>query len=103
MSAMPAGPAPSPLDPVRILAALPEDDREPFLAAYREALTAAADPEGFSDLLRLLRLDRVSASRRGGMSVPAFTVGPWTSSRRSVPAWSRCSPSCPPLVRGPSR
>ncbi len=56
VSAMPAGPAPSPLDPVRILAALPEDDREPFLAAYREALTAAADPEGFSDLLRLLRL-----------------------------------------------
>ena len=56
MSAMPADPAPSPLDPVRILAALPESDREPFLAAYRQALADAADPEGFGELLRMLRL-----------------------------------------------
>jgi hypothetical protein len=55
MSAMPADPAPSPLDPVRILAALPEADREPFLAFYREAVTAAVDPEGFAEVLRLLR------------------------------------------------
>jgi Family of unknown function (DUF6247) len=52
---MPADPAPSPLDPVRILAALPEADREPFLAFYREAVTAAVDPEGFAEVLRLLR------------------------------------------------
>lgn len=56
MSAQPADSAPSPLDPVRILAALPEADREPFLTGYREALAAAADPEGFSELLRMLRL-----------------------------------------------
>lgn len=56
MSAMAAEPPSSPLDPVRILSSLPEADREDFLAAYRQALSDAADPEGFSDLLHLLRL-----------------------------------------------
>jgi hypothetical protein len=56
MSALPADPPPSPLDPVRILAVLPESERDDFLAAYRQALAAAADPAGFSAPLRLLRL-----------------------------------------------
>lgn len=56
MSAQPAEPPASPLDPVRILAELPEGDREDFRAAYREAVAAAADPEGFAALWRLLRL-----------------------------------------------
>jgi hypothetical protein len=58
VSALPAEPPPSPLDPVRILDSLPESDRDAFLAAYREAHAAAADPEGFSALLRILRLWR---------------------------------------------
>jgi hypothetical protein len=56
---MPADPAPSPLDPVRILHSLPEHEHGAFLAAYRQAVTAAAadpDPEGFGELLRVLRL-----------------------------------------------
>jgi hypothetical protein len=53
---MPAEPAPGPLDPVRILHSLPQSDRDPFLTAYRQALANAADPEGFGELLRLLRL-----------------------------------------------
>lgn len=56
MSARPADPSPSPLDPVRILAELPEGDREDFRAAYREAVAGAADPEGFAGLMRILRL-----------------------------------------------
>jgi hypothetical protein len=56
MSAMPADPPPSPLDPVRILADLPESDRDYFLTVYQEVVTAAVDPEGFSALLRVLRL-----------------------------------------------
>ena len=56
VSAMPAEPAPSPLDPVQILHSLPEHERGAFVAAYRQALGAAADPEGFGELLRLLRL-----------------------------------------------
>jgi len=56
VSAMPAEPSPSPLDPVRILASLPEDERADFLAAYRQALADAVDPAGFAALMRLLRL-----------------------------------------------
>ena len=55
MSAQPADPPLSPLDPVRILADLPPGDREYFLAVYREAVAAAVDPEGFAGVLRLLR------------------------------------------------
>jgi hypothetical protein len=53
---MPAEPAPSPLDPVQILHSLPEHEHGAFLDAYRQAVAAAADPEGFSELLRMLRL-----------------------------------------------
>jgi hypothetical protein len=53
---MPAEPDPGPLDPVRILRSLPQPERSTFLTAYRQAVSAAADPEGFSELLRLLRL-----------------------------------------------
>lgn len=56
MSAMPAEPDPGPLDPVRILRSLPQAERDTFLAAYRRAVSAADDPDGFSGLLRLLRL-----------------------------------------------
>lgn len=53
MSAMPAEPDRGRLDPVRILNALPESERGAFLAAYHQAVTAAADPERFAGLLRL--------------------------------------------------
>jgi hypothetical protein len=57
MSAMPAEPTPSPLDPVQILAALPPgEERDAFRAAYRQAVAAAQEPQGFAALLRLLRL-----------------------------------------------
>ena len=56
MSALPTEPQRGPLDPVRILHALPEQEQDAFLSAYRLAVAAAADPEGFSELLRLLRL-----------------------------------------------
>jgi hypothetical protein len=58
-----------PLDPVRILADLPEREHAGFLAAYREAAdTAARDPEGWAALARVLRAWRhiaVAASRPG--------------------------------------
>lgn len=56
VTAMPAEPAPGPLDPVRILRSLPQPEHDTFLAAYQQAVTDAADPAGFSALLRLLRL-----------------------------------------------
>jgi hypothetical protein len=44
-----------PLDPVRILADLPPDEREAFAAAYREHWKAARDPDGWAALQRWLR------------------------------------------------
>ena len=44
-----------PLDPVRILAELPEDERGYFMAQYREAAgEAARDPAGWKHLRRIL-------------------------------------------------
>jgi hypothetical protein len=43
-----------PLDPGRILLALPERERAGFLAAYHEAIDAARDPSGWDDLRRTL-------------------------------------------------
>lgn len=114
VSAMPADTPPSPLDPVRILADLPESDRELFLAAYRQALADAADPEGFSELLRMLRLwwgHSLMAAQPGYAEAreAALTgTGTWMGSRSAaggpppemsvhlltVGAWKRCSPNC---------
>ena len=44
------------LSPERILRALPERERETFLAEYRLALDEARDPAGWSELQRFLRL-----------------------------------------------
>jgi hypothetical protein len=48
--------AEDPLDPERILRALPEREHENFLAAYREAVEGARDPAGWKQLRRVLRL-----------------------------------------------
>ncbi len=56
MSALPAEPREEPLDPQRILAGLPEEEREHFLSEYRTAVDAARDPAGWAKLVRLLRL-----------------------------------------------
>jgi hypothetical protein len=79
MSAAPAEPPPSPLDPVQILRALPESDRDDFLAAYREAHARAADPAGFAALLRLLRLwsmHAVAAAQPGYADAREAAMGP---------------------------
>jgi Family of unknown function (DUF6247) len=57
-----------PLDPQLILSMLPEPEREPFLARYREALSEARDPASWQYLRRVLRLwkMRAEALRRPG-------------------------------------
>ena len=62
MSAQPSVPVgEDPLDPQRILRELPEEEREAFLAVYREAVEGARDPSGWAYLSRLLRLWRMHA------------------------------------------
>lgn len=46
------------LDPERIAEDLPEQDREFFLAEYRHEAAKAADPAGWKELNRFLRLWR---------------------------------------------
>ena len=50
-----------PLDPERILAELPGDERGFFLSQYQEHVEAARDPAGYRELRRLLRLWRFHA------------------------------------------
>jgi hypothetical protein len=61
MTAEPVGHQPDPLDPAQILADLPEDERPSFLAAYRERVDAARDPEGWEALRKYLRRMRFHA------------------------------------------
>jgi len=58
VTALPVEPPaePDPLDPDRILRALPAAERGTFLAGYRRELEAARDPAGWQDLRRFLRL-----------------------------------------------
>lgn len=49
-------PREDPLDPERILRALPDRERETFLAQYRRAVDGARDPVGWPQLRRFLRL-----------------------------------------------
>jgi Family of unknown function (DUF6247) len=58
MSALPVDPTPQedPLDPESILRALPERERETFLAEYRRAVDDARDPARWPELRRFLRL-----------------------------------------------
>ena len=57
MAALPTDPEHEDLlSPERILRALPERERETFLAEYRHALDEARDPAGWPDLQRFLRL-----------------------------------------------
>jgi hypothetical protein len=58
MTALPIDPPPreDPLDPERILRALPERERETFLTQYRRAVDGAHDPAGWKHLRRFLRL-----------------------------------------------
>ena len=57
-----------PLDPQRILRELRGQERANFLAAYREALDGARDPDGWGNLRRALRLwsGMVIATNRPG-------------------------------------
>jgi hypothetical protein len=55
MSSQPAE-GEDPLDPQRILDDLPEDEHEPFLSQYRQAVETARDPAGWHQLRRVLRL-----------------------------------------------
>jgi len=54
-----------PLDPVRILADLPEQERPFFAAQYRELAEAARDPAGWQALHRYLRRMRFHADEAG--------------------------------------
>jgi Family of unknown function (DUF6247) len=58
VSALPVEPPQreDPLDPERILRALPGRERETFLAEYRRAMAEAQDPAGWPELRRFLRL-----------------------------------------------
>lgn len=55
---MPIDPLPheDPLDPERILRALPEQERETFLTQYQRAVDDARNPAGWKYLRRFLRL-----------------------------------------------
>jgi hypothetical protein len=56
ITAEPTPEHPNPLDPVRILADLPERERENFLHTYREAMELALnDPAEWAYMLRVLR------------------------------------------------
>jgi hypothetical protein len=61
MTAEPAPRLGDPLDPERILADLPEDERPFFLAQYRETAEGIADPARWKELHRFLRLWRFHA------------------------------------------
>ena len=62
MTALPVDPPQEdPLDPERILAELPESERDFFLGQYREAVEQARDPAGWKQLRRVLRLWRYHA------------------------------------------
>ena len=101
MSALPADPPQheDPLDPGQILRALPERERETFLAEYRRAMDGAHDPAGWPELRRFLRLwawravavaepgyyeswERANAGTGGGMLLEdAITTRPgWSAS-----------------------
>ena len=58
MTALPIDPPPreDPLDPERILQALPKRERETFLAQYQRGVDAAHGPVGWKHLRRFLRL-----------------------------------------------
>ena len=58
MSALPVDPTQheDPLDPGQILRALPDRERETFLAEYRRAVDDARDPARWPELRRFLRL-----------------------------------------------
>ncbi len=58
MTALPVEPPQheDPLDPERILRALPDRERETFLAQYQRAMDEARDPAGWPELRRFLRL-----------------------------------------------
>ena len=58
MSALPVDPLQheDPLDPGQILRALPDRERETFLAEYRRAVDDARDPARWPELRRFLRL-----------------------------------------------
>ena len=63
MTALPIDPPPreDPLDPERILRALPERERETFLAQYQRAVDTEHDPAGWKHLRRFLRLWAIRA------------------------------------------
>ena len=70
VSAMPADlPQEDPLDPERILHALPERERPTFLAGYGRAVNGARDPSGWKHLRRFLRL---WAMRTIAVSTPGY-------------------------------
>jgi hypothetical protein len=69
VSALPVDPPDDPLDPVRILDELPEDQRGFFLSQYRETVEEARDPAGWKQLRLLLRL---WAYRAGALKRPEF-------------------------------
>src|SRR2546421_13041265 len=58
MSALPVDPTQheDPLDPGQILRALPDRERETFLAEYRRAVDDARDPARWPELRRVLRV-----------------------------------------------
>lgn len=55
-------PQEDPLDPERILRALPDRERETFLAQYRRAVDGAREPAGWPRLRRFLRLRAMRAT-----------------------------------------
>jgi hypothetical protein len=68
MSARPVH-EPDPDDPVEILRVLPDRLHEQFLAEYAAAAEAARRPEGYRELVDLLRLWRLTAA---AYSEPGF-------------------------------
>src|SRR5258707_15889985 len=68
MSALPVDPTQheDPLDPGQILRALPDRERETFLAEYRRAVDDARDPARWPELRRVPRVGGRGGGARGG-------------------------------------
>lgn len=83
-----------PEDPRVILRGLPEREREPWLAQYREALEAARDPAGFPRLTLVLRVGRLRAAACGSPGFyertgPARAREPGTPAEDIFPDWDQ--------------
>jgi Family of unknown function (DUF6247) len=89
-----AQPTEDPDDPLVILRALPEREREEFLRQYHRAVDAAHDPAGYHQLRRLLhvwRLATIAASDPGyydGLAAIQAGTATTVPITEAIPDWT---------------